>query len=124
MNTSTAAGRRMGIATAMRHRPTLLALGLLIASPAVADTTAWLHDISVRVALKSRVKHYAQQLPWPKTQAMPEYPAQWREAGVTGEARLRFTVSASGEIEGLRVVDASQKEFGEAAAAAALKKRS
>lgn len=102
----------------MRFPSTLLALGLLAASPASADTTQWLHDISVRVSLTSHLPHGLQQFPWATRQAMPEYPARWREEGVSGEARLRFTVSATGAISQVRIVSASQKEFGEAALAA------
>lgn len=102
----------------MRLPSILLTLALLAASVALADTTPWLHDISVRVTLVSRLQHGLQQHPRPKTQAMPEYPSQLREEGVTGEARLRFTVSAAGAISQLRVVAASQPEFGEAALAA------
>ncbi len=102
----------------MRLAAVLLAVALLAASPASADTTRWLHDISVRVSLTSRLRDGLQEFPWATRQAMPEYPARWRAEGVTGEARLRFTVSATGELSQLRVVAASQKEFGEAALAA------
>jgi TonB family protein len=99
----------------------LIGLTMCVASLALGDTVPWLHDVSVRVSLKSRLKDYRQEFPWPLTQAIPEYPTKCREEGVTGEARLRFTVSTKGEVSGVRVVASSQKEFAESAIAAVKK---
>ena len=93
-----------------------LTLCLGVVSLAAADVVAWRHDISVRIALKSRLKDYRQEFPWPLAQPFPEYPAKWKEEGVTGEALLRITVSSTGKVTDVRVLKFSQKEFADAAA--------
>jgi TonB family protein len=91
-------------------------------SVAVADMPfLFAHDISVRIALKSRLSEYRQQFPRPISQPLPEYPMKWREEGVTGEATLRFTVTERGAITGVQAIKSSQKEFADASLAAVKK---
>ncbi len=78
-------------------------------------------NISVHITLKSESTKSRQRTPQPIAQALPEYPRQLRKELVTGEATLRFTVTAEGKIITLHVVNSSQKEFGDAAIAAVKK---
>lgn len=61
------------------------------------------------------------QLPRPKFQARPQYPAEMRSVGVGGEVVVDFIVDANGDVQKARAVRSSQREF-EAAAVEAVGK--
>jgi TonB family protein len=91
--------------------------GLTIAASSFPDDMP--QNISVRLHLASESTVYRQRTPQPIAQALPEYPLELRKQLVTGDATLRFTVTADGKkVTGLLVVKSSRKEFGQAAMSA------
>ncbi|MES2695871.1 MAG: TonB family protein [Verrucomicrobiota bacterium] len=71
--------------------------------------------VEEKVAIQDLVLEKLDRLPKPKLQERPLYPLALRNAGVSGEATVDFTVNAKGEVENAEVVGASHPEFGTAA---------
>lgn len=61
------------------------------------------------------------QQPVPRFQARPEYPAELRTAGVSGEVVVDFVVDSNGDVQNAFALRSSQREF-EAPATAAISK--
>lgn len=59
--------------------------------------------------------------PRPRFQARPQFPAEMRLAGISGEAVVDFVVDANGDVQNAYAIRSSQREF-EAAAVEAIKK--
>ena len=91
------------------------ACGAVLAFPATWFEGDMPQNIAIRIALKSGTKVFGQKTPQPISQILPEYPRELRKGLVTGDATLRFTVTAQGKIVDLQVVKFSQREFADAA---------
>lgn len=61
------------------------------------------------------------RLPIARFQTNPVYPKDLREAGIEGEAVVEMIVGTNGDVAGLRIVRATNKEFAAAAALAVVK---
>lgn len=61
------------------------------------------------------------QTPAPRFQARPQYPADMRAAGITGQVIVDFIVDANGDVQKAYAIRSSQREF-EAAAIQAVSK--
>jgi len=61
------------------------------------------------------------QMPRPKFQARPQYPAELRTAGVAGQVLVDFVVDANGDVQKAMAVRSTQREFEDAAVAAVTK---
>jgi len=63
------------------------------------------------------------RVPRARAQPAPEYPLTFRASGIQGTAVIHFVVNKSGCVVSAEVVEASQREFGEAAVKAVLRWR-
>lgn len=69
--------------------------------------------------VQRRIKGVTNAPPKPFVGPAPEYPSKLRRAKVAGGATIRFTISPTGRVRDLEIVNATDPAFGESALAAA-----